>query len=174
MRYSMMSFFNGRLPFDISFFVYPESKTTLSRAAFKDLDSGKSFIEVTQLANDNLYWVSNTFLHEMIHLFDYLFDVWSDLKRKYKAVLDPKTCKFTINGIDLHKGTFVWFMNLANELGMNVQDMDHRTSPFAPEVDFKFGFENEGKRLLDEELAKIIEDSIITIGYKKVVVKNGS
>lgn len=165
--------FNGKLPLNVAFFIYPESKATLSRAAFKVLDNGKAFIEVTQLSSDNLYWVSNALLHEMIHLYDYLFGIWSLLKDKYKAVLDPKTYKFTINGIDLHEGTFAQTMKLANKLGMNVQVMDHRIAPFAPEVDFEFVFENEGKPLSDKELAKIIEDSIITTGYKKVVIKNG-
>lgn len=109
----------------------------------------------------------------MIHLYDCLFGIWSLLKDKYKAVLDPKTYKFTINGIDLHEGTFAQTMKLANKLGMNVQVMDHRIALFAPEVDFEFVFENEGKPLSDKELAKIIEDSIITTGYKKVVIKNG-
>ncbi len=165
--------FSNRLSAEVAFFVYPESKKTLTRAAFKVLNDGKVFIEITQLAQDNLYWVANALLHEMIHLYDYMFGVWSLLKDKYKAVLDPKTRKFTINGIDLHSGSFAQSMKLANQLGMNVQVVDHRTAPFAPDVDFEFVFEDEGEPLSDEEMAKIIEDSIITDGYKKVVVKDG-
>lgn len=39
--------FSNRLSAEVAFFVYPESKKTLTRAAFKVLNDGKVFIEIT-------------------------------------------------------------------------------------------------------------------------------
>lgn len=165
--------FHGNLSNKVAFFVFPESKRTLARAAFKILDGGLVYIEITQLAHDNMYWVSNALLHEMIHAYDYQYGKWSLLKDQYEVKLDKSSMEFYIGDYNLHEGVFKDFAEHANHLGMNVQKRDHRTAPFAPEVDFEFVSESEQKQLSDEELAKIIEDSIITDDYKKVVVKDG-
>lgn len=165
--------FKDRLPRNIAFFIYPESKTILARGAFKVLKNGSAYIEITQLPKDNLYWVSNALLHEMIHMADYLFGEWSILKDDYDLRLDRETREFYIGEYNLHEGFFKMLAERANKLGMNAQKRDFRVAPFAPEVDFAFVFEHSEASYSDKELEKIIEDSIITDDYKRVVVKDG-